>query len=74
MSTSTAGQNATANLNTVLLTIALAVLAWIGHTTQQTSVMVAVFAEKSTTQQRELLELRSRVATIELQVAQIRLP
>lgn len=65
-------KTAAGNLNTVLLAVTLAVLSWIGYTTQQTATSVAVLAEKGVTQDREILDLRARVAAVEIQLAQIR--
>lgn len=64
--------NNRANLNTILLMIVLGVVSWVGYTTQQTAVAVAVIREKTETQASELLNLRSRVGTMELQIAGIR--
>jgi uncharacterized membrane protein len=58
------------NLNTILLGIVLGVMSWVGYTTQQTSVAVAVAAEKSATHDRELLDLRQRMAAVEIKLAQ----
>jgi hypothetical protein len=65
---------AAGNLNTILLAICLGVLSWVGYTTQQTSVAVAVIAERSNVQDRELLSLRQRVTAVELTLAQIHKP
>ncbi len=61
------------NLNTILLSIVVGVLSWVGYTTQQTSVSIAVIAEKIAYNDRELLSLRTRVAQIELSLAKYRL-
>jgi uncharacterized membrane protein len=58
------------NLNTILLGIVLGVMSWVGYTTQQTSVAFAVAAEKSATHDRELLDLRQRMAAVEIKLAQ----
>jgi hypothetical protein len=60
------------NLNTILIALVLGVMSWVGYTTQQTSVAVAVAAEKSSIHDRELLDLRARVAQVELQVATLK--
>lgn len=70
MSTDT--KQTTGNLNTILLAVVLGMLSWVGYTTQQTAVAVAVMAEKNATQDRDLLDLRARVATIELAIAQLK--
>jgi hypothetical protein len=60
------------NLNTILLAVVLGVMSWVGYTTQQSSVAMAVSAEKASVHDRELLDLRTRVAAIELKLAAIR--
>lgn len=60
------------NLNTVLLTIVLGVLSWVGLTTQQTSIAIAVITEKNANHARELIELRARVAAVEIEFAKLR--
>lgn len=65
-------RQAIANLNTIILAVVLGVLSWIGYTTQQTSVSIAVIVEKNANHDRELLDLRARVAAVEIQLAQMR--
>jgi hypothetical protein len=60
------------NLNTILLAVVLGVMSWVGYTTQQTSVAVAVAAEKGAMHERELLDLRARVTACELALARLR--
>ncbi len=66
---------AVVNLNTIMLAVVLGVLSWIGITTQNTSVAIAVIAEKTagiaeknSVQEREILALRSRMADVELAI------
>lgn len=63
-----------ANVNTLLLAVVLGILSWVGYTTQNTSVAVAVIGTTTATHDRELLELRTRIAAVELQLASIRRP
>ncbi len=60
------------NLNTLLLTLVLGVMSWVGLTTQQTSIAVAVAAEKNALHDRELLDLRTRLASVEIKLAELR--
>ena len=60
------------NLNTILLMIVLGVLSWVGYTTQQTAVATAVISATNAARDRELLELRSRMAAVEIGLAQLR--
>lgn len=62
----------TSQVNTLLLVVTLGVLSWIGITTHTTSRDLAIFTERSTTNARELLELRARVASVELQLAELK--
>lgn len=60
------------NLNTILLAIVLGVLSWVGYTTQNTSVALAVVVEKNSNHDRELLDLRTRLSALEIQMVQLR--
>lgn len=62
------------NLNTILLALVLGVMSWVGYTTQQTAVSVAVAAEKASMHDRELLDLRARVTACEIQLARLKAP
>jgi predicted negative regulator of RcsB-dependent stress response len=63
---------ATININTIILSVILGVMSWVGYTTQQTAVAMAVANEKAATHDRELLDLRARVAAVEVQLAKMR--
>jgi predicted negative regulator of RcsB-dependent stress response len=63
---------ATININTIILSVILGVMSWVGYTTQQTAVAMAVANEKAATHDRELLDLRARVAAVEVQIAKMR--
>lgn len=67
------------NLNTILIAAVLSVMSWVGYTTQQTSVAVAVAAEKAASaaeraavHDRELLDLRARMLQCEIAIARFR--
>ncbi len=60
------------NFNSVMLAIVLGVLSWNGYTTYQTSIAVAVAAERGRTQDRDLLDLRARVSYCEVEIAKLR--
>ena len=63
------------NFNTVLLAIVLGVVSWVGYTVQQTAVTMAVIVSTNANHDRELLELRSRVAAVEIALVRLqRLP
>lgn len=65
------GRAAFSILNTILLAVCLAVLSWIGFTTHQSATNVAVLVERSSTNGREILELRARVSAIELELVRL---
>ena len=66
------------NLNTILIAVVLGVMSWVGYTTQQTSVAVAVAAERAAgaaertaVHDRELVDLRSRINKCEIELVKL---
>lgn len=67
------------NLNTILMCVTLGLLGWVTKTTQDTSVQVAkqtaalesVMKTQSNTD-RELLELRTRITSVEISLASLK--
>ena len=78
---STQGSKTTSMLDfsKVALTIITGLLIWSGNTIQQTSIAVAKITEvvsnqkeHSTNQDREILEIRARIAQIEIDLARLK--
>jgi len=57
------------NLNTILIAICLGVLSWVGYKTSETGEKVSAITVSVVTNDRELLDLRTRVAQLEIQFA-----
>lgn len=60
------------NLNTILLAATLGLLGWIGLTTHETSKAVATLATVQQASDRDLLDLRARVAAVEIDIATLK--
>ncbi|EIQ01037.1 hypothetical protein OpiT1DRAFT_05601 [Opitutaceae bacterium TAV1] len=61
-----------ANLNTILLTVMLGVMGWVGYTVQETSKQVSAITERVGFSDREIIELRTRMSQLELDVARVK--
>ena len=61
------------NLNTIFLAILVALSGWTLNKVSVLGEQMSVVTERHSTYSRELLELRARVATIELRIQEIRL-
>lgn len=59
-------------LTQVLIAVLIGVLGWVGYTVQQTAVSTAVVVDKVATHDRDILDLRTRVASVEIQLAQLK--
>jgi hypothetical protein len=57
------------NLNTILLAIAIGVLGWLTYETSETGKKVSAMTQAASTSDRELLDLRARVAKLEIEFA-----
>lgn len=75
----TMAETAKNNLNSILLVVTLGVLGWIGATAQSTSVEVgklstsmANMAKAQDSTERELIELRTRIAACEIGLATLK--
>jgi len=53
------------NLNTILLSITLLMLGWVGKTVYETSIAVATLSERLVVNTRDIIDLRNRVSDIE---------
>ena len=57
------------NLNTILIAVLLAVSGWVAYETSETGKKVSGITEKVATSDRELLDLRTRLARLEIEFA-----
>lgn len=57
------------NLNTILIAVLLGVMSWVGYKVADTSEKVSGITEKVVTNDRELFDLRTRVARLEIEFA-----
>ena len=57
------------NLNTVLLAIAIGVLGWVGYEVSDLGKKVSAITQATSTTDRDLLDLRARVAKLEIDFA-----
>jgi uncharacterized membrane protein len=59
------------NLNTILIAVLLGVSGWVAFKTSETGEKVSALVEAKSTNDRELLDLRQRMAAVEIKLAQI---
>lgn len=57
------------NLNTILIAICLGVMSWVGYKTSETGEKVSAINVSVVTNDRELFDLRTRVAHLEIEFA-----
>jgi hypothetical protein len=54
------------NLNTILISVLLAVMGWVGYEVSDLGKKVSAMTQANSTSDRELLELRARVLALEI--------